>query len=106
MSESTFTHPALVVSVGCDSVSVKAGSGALYTWAHRPGNAWPCSDLAELDSFEATFDEHGLIDLEPMDAELTAAELNAFTSDAIAAVLAESHPCHFVTVGQFVRHGR
>src|SRR6185436_19650399 len=99
------------VEIGPDWVSVTADSDslALERWATRPGHVWPCSDLRELDSITAGFDANGLVDLEQSpsfdeetgEGEVVAEEFNAWTSDAIGAVLPGDHPCWFITVGQF-----
>lgn len=106
---STYSHPGITVTVFESSVAIVATSGALYDWAHRARNAWPCSDLAQLEdggigepALHAVFDTSGLVDIMHRGLEdVSASELNAFTSDAIAYALNPEHPCYFVTVGQF-----
>lgn len=93
-----FTHPGIKIVVRPHGVTLRADNDALYEWAHRPGAAWPCSNLQDLGSLEAHFDAHGLVDTT---ADIPADEFNAFTSDALAAVLTPEHPAHYVTVGQF-----
>jgi hypothetical protein len=76
-------------------VIVTATNYQLVEWANRPGERWPGSDLAVLDSITATFDSRGdLVDLEqsPGPAELdeygvnmTADEFNAWSSDVLIA---------------------
>lgn len=104
----TFCHPGIEVTIGPESVSLKADHAALYSWAHRSGNSWPCSELARCNHITAAFDTTGLVGLggDAEDADLSADEFNAFSSDAIGYALSPEHPCHYVTVGQFVRHGR
>lgn len=110
MSEATtYTHPGLKVTHSADGVTVEAHHSALVDWATRPGSEWPCSQLRELGHLHADFDSNGLLDLDASewetglnsDVDLGADEFNAFTSDAIAAVLPTDHACYLVTVGQF-----
>lgn len=102
MTDSDFTHAGLTVTVMADGVAIEADSAALYSWSNRAGHAWPCSTLEDLDSLRASFDTNGLLDIEhPGADDLDGSEFSAFACDAIAAVLPDSHPCYFVTVGQF-----
>jgi len=97
-----YTHPGVTVSVGQETVTVEATNGALHDWATRIGSEWPCSMLKHCTEFSACLDASGLLDLHcPGAHDLDCTEFNAFTSDVIAYVLAPSHPCHYVTVGQF-----
>lgn len=106
MTDSAFTHAGLTVTVAPDGVSVEADSAALHAWATRAGHEWPCSYLREIDSLRADFDSNGLLDIDhPGADDLPGDEFSAFTCDAIAAVLPESHPAYLVTVGQFQEGG-
>lgn len=89
--------------VAADHVAIAAHGGQLYQWAHRPGAVWPCSVLDDLDGIRAEFDSNGLLDLvTPSDSEdLSADELNAWSSDVLRDVLPTDHPAYFVAVGQF-----
>lgn len=94
------------VTIGADSVSVRATPEQLDAWAHRTGNVWPCSVLAETGPGDlvAEFDSRGLVDLYETDgpsADIPGDELNAWSSDVLRDVLPDSHPCYFVTVAQF-----
>lgn len=99
-----FTHPGLTVAVGADSVHLVADADALRDWAERPGSSWPCSALAGLDAVTASFDDNGLYAVTGFDHTdgPYGRELDAFSSDAIGAVLPTDHPAWFVTVGQFL----
>lgn len=74
-----------------------------YSWAHRSGSAWPCSQLAG-HRVRATFDTNGLLDY-AVDGryhdDLDCNEFNALIADHVADRLPTNHPCYFVTVGQF-----
>ncbi len=110
MDPTTHETPYGAVTIGPNYVSVKADGSQLWAWSHRPGSHWPCSTLEDLDSISIGFDMNGLVDLEQSPAhasssyvgEVECNEMNAWTSDAIGAVLAGDHPCWFVVVGQFV----
>jgi hypothetical protein len=101
------THTTVVtdfgtVTYGNDWVAATGTPAEFYAWSRRPGNVWPCSALADLDEpMEASFDSNGLSDIQGDRDDLDASEFNAWSSDVIGAVLPESHPAHFVTVGQF-----
>ena len=76
-----------------------------YDWAHRPGNAWPCSTLSH-KRLMAQFDSNGLLDLtvNGKDAQdIDGHEFNAITSDYLAPLLTTTHPCWYVCVGQFTQ---
>ena len=72
------------------------------SWAHRPGQHWPCSQLRGRRVF-AEFDRNGLVDLaiNGKSTDCDANELNAITSDHLRAKLPKDHPAYFVAVGQF-----
>lgn len=94
------------VTMGQDQVTISANGEQLRAWAHRPGNPWPCSDLADLDMIRAYFDRGGLTDLDqsPADFEhcqISGIEFDAWSSDVLRGVLPADHPAYFVTVGQF-----
>ena len=71
------------------SAVIIAHADDLYRWANRPGNFWPCSELAGLDYIIATFTPNGdLVDLEqfPEDGfDITADEFDAWSSDVLVA---------------------
>lgn len=74
-----------------------------YSWAHRSGSAWPCSQLSG-HRVRATFDTNGLLDyaVDGRDCyDLDANEFNALIADHVGERLTPDHPCYFVTVGQF-----
>lgn len=90
------------VRIGVESVSVTANGSQLRAWVSRPGHTWPCSELAEASEIAVVFDSNGLLELEGDDClDLSADELNAWTSDVLREVLPAGHPCYLVTVGQF-----
>jgi hypothetical protein len=104
-----FTHNGLRVTVSKTGAEIEATEAALRAWANRPGHVWPCSELAHLDSLYAAFDQGGLtevveiidgIEIYGEDSAVTADEFNAFTSDALSAVMPANHPAYFVNVGQ------
>jgi hypothetical protein len=78
------------------TVKVWLSANDTYNWAHRPGQAWPCSQLSGRRVF-AEFDSNGLIDVAldgkspAEDVDVT--ELNACMSDHIG-VLPAGHPAH------------
>lgn len=90
------------VTVSPYGATIQAAEHQLYAWANRTGAHWPCSRLAGCEYVRAHFDEHGLVDLsiEP-EVDIPADELTAWSSDVLGAVLPESHPAHYVNVGQF-----
>ena len=85
-----------------DSIAIWLSARDTYEWARKPGAAWPCSSL-EGKRISAAFDTNGLYDLtiNGKDLDCDANEFNAITSDFIATKIDKSHPCYFVTVGQF-----
>jgi hypothetical protein len=85
-------------------VHVIAPGIALYDWAHRAGAAWPCSELARLDSIRVELDANGLLDMvtSPDGVDVPSDELNAWLGDVLGDVLPKSHPAWFVNVGQFL----
>lgn len=91
------------VHVGRSNITLEATGEQVYRWSRKPGAHWPCSDLSEVESISASFDETGLYDLSvtPEDAYYTADEFNAWSSDVLADVLPTNHPAYYVTVGQF-----
>lgn len=86
------------------SIALWLSARDTYDWAHRAGESWPCSSLADRRVFCA-FDSNGLYELtvDGKDApdDIDANELNALTSDFLARRLKPGHPCYLVTVGQF-----
>ena len=88
-------------------VSIRATRSRLYDWAHRPGAAWPCSELARCEDIRVQFDTGGLVELvtHPADigeaSDLTGDELSAWSSDVLRDVLPREHPAYEVCVGQF-----
>lgn len=92
------------VQVNGSSVTLWASADDTRRWATRPYASWPCSTLRG-KRFVASFDRNGLYDLSVngrSGADIDAHEFNACTSDLLALKLPESHPCHFVAVGQFL----
>jgi hypothetical protein len=90
-------------SVGSEQVTIRADHDQLQAWADRPGSRWCCSQLASLDSIAATFHSAGLLalDTQPDTIDLTAGELNAWSSDVLRTVIPTDHPVYYVSVGQF-----
>ena len=60
-----------------------------YDWAHREGNAWPCSTLSDKRVFVALDSKGDLVDLAINSGrgsqEVDGHELNAFIEDALKA---------------------
>ena len=73
-------------------------------WANRPGERWPCSQLAGRRLF-AEFDRNGLCDLaiDGRSDDCDCNEFNAITSDFLRTKLPQDHALYFVAVGQFAR---
>ena len=90
------------VSINDYSVKLWLSASDTYDWATRPGASWPGSALRSRRLF-AEFDRNGLLDLSidggRGDQDCDSDELNAITSDYLAARLPESHPAY----GQFQR---
>lgn len=85
--------------IGLESVAVWIDARETSDWARR----WPCSTLRG-KRVRAEFDTNGLLDYAVdgrMGEDLDSHEFNALTSDFLARKLPTSHPCYFVTVGQF-----
>jgi uncharacterized protein (DUF3820 family) len=82
-------------------VIIDATGEQLAAWAERPGQRWPCSELAKMPSLRAEFDTGGLVDLSDASLLLAADEFNAWSSDVLRSVLPTDHGCYLVTVGQF-----
>jgi hypothetical protein len=106
---SAFRHPGITAKVTRDQVILEADSAALSAWATRPGSAWPCSELRELDKLTAWFDSNGLADLvvrpwsDPAESDdLPGDEFSAFCADALLAELPTNHPAFTVAVRQHV----
>lgn len=102
------------VYIGIRTVTITATAEQLRAWARRPGNSWPCSELARIEGeLVVSFVPGGLYDLYeerpsvlpgtdylPVDG-IPSDELNAWSSDVLRDVLPADHPAYFVTVGQF-----
>jgi len=75
-----------------------------YSWAHKSGAWWPCSQLAD-KSLRAEFDSNGLVDISVNNGrkkqDIGGQEFNAITSDFLRTKLPKNHALHFITVGQF-----
>ncbi len=73
-----------------------------FSWANKPSDSWPCSTLSGKHLY-ASFDRNGLNDLriDGMESDCPADEFNAITSDFLEKILPTTHPCYYVTVGQF-----
>ena len=85
-------------------VAIWVSANETYNWAHRPGASWPCSTLSN-KRFFAEFDDNGLCELTVNgreDHNVDAHEFNALCADMLAPKLPETHPLHFVCVGQFL----
>jgi hypothetical protein len=86
-----------------DSFTVWLSANETYQWARRPGEAWPCSQLAG-HRVRASFDTNGLYDY-AVDGryhdDLDCNEFNALIADHVGGRLHPNHPCYFVAVGQF-----
>lgn len=103
---SELSTPYGTVTVLEHTLHVDASGSELYAWANRPGNAWPCSELADSDGFGVSFDDNGVYEYrnetDHLRDNLGADEMNAWTSDAIlAAKVPTDHPAYFVACGQF-----
>jgi hypothetical protein len=89
------------VKIHDNSVTLWLSEKDTWDWAHRPGAAWPCSQLADR-RLMACFDRHGLVDLAidggRGDQDVNADEFNAITSDFLRDVLPKDHPCYFICV--------
>ena len=74
-----------------NSVYVSGTGDQLQEWATRPGNAWPCSQLARLDRLNVTLDADtgDLIDLDALD--IPADEFNAWLDDVLLPGLTFAH---------------
>ena len=71
---------------GC--VKVWASASDTFEWAHRPMNAWPCSQLSGKRLF-AEFWDGDLVDYTvngKSGIDLDATEFNAFIEDALGSV--------------------
>jgi hypothetical protein len=104
MSTTHHTTPYGDVDVSPSGASIDAHAGQLFAWSHRPGAAWPCSILDDLDHIAVAFDSTGLVELVTDGGygdELPADELSAWASDVLRDVLPKDHPAYFVAVGQF-----
>jgi len=71
-------------------------------WASRPGEVWPCSELAGRRVY-VCFDSNGLCNLavDGKDWDGDSNELSALVSDRVESKLNKEYPCYFVAVGQF-----
>lgn len=79
-----------------------------YDWAHRPGKAWPCSQLSGYAVF-AEFDRNGLLDFgvkydgRPVHGfDVDANEFNAMVADLAATKVGKDNQAWFVAIGQFL----
>ena len=65
-----------------------------HKWAHRAGNAWPCSQLSGKRVF-VIVDENGLLDftLNGKPADVDGNELSACIADHLPAKLRQFWPC-------------
>ena len=90
--------------IDTNSFTIWLSAHDTYSWAHRSGSSWPCSESSD-KRCRADFDENGLVDLtvngREASAELSAWELNAIVSDYAREVLPSSHPVWDVVIGQF-----
>lgn len=68
------------------TVTLAASREQLTRWARRPGESWPCSDLAGLRSLWAQFDSRGdLVDISHPGAEdIAGHEFDAWADDVRA----------------------
>ena len=88
------------------SVTLWASANDTYEWANRIGSEWPCSTLSG-HRIRATFDSNGLVDLTFDGAwpvtwgGIDSHELSACCADLLSERIDETHPVHFVAVGQF-----
>lgn len=92
------------VNITDSAVKLWLSENDTYNWAHKPGAAWPCSQLSGSRLF-AEFDSNGLCDLtvDGKSGDCDVTEFNAMTSDYLAQRLPSGHPLYFITVGQFRR---
>ena len=76
-----------------------------YAWARRPGESWPCSQLAGKRVY-AEFDSNGLCDMSINGRlkDCDASEFNALTSDMLrdSGKVPKDHPCYYFAVGQHI----
>jgi len=86
-------------------VSVWLSANDTCNWAHKPGAAWPCSQLSGRRVF-AEFDQTGLVELiingGRGDQDCDSAEFSACVADHLAGKLPADHKCYDVVVGQFL----
>ena len=79
----TSTEYGTVVLSDDGKVRIMADNVQLDDWASRPGETWPCSQLARLDEILAVFAPNGdLVDMEG-DYQGSADEFNAWSSDVL-----------------------
>jgi hypothetical protein len=94
-----------------DSVLLWVSVNDTEEWATKQGAAWPCSTLRGSRFFVA-FDTNGLVDYtingkqvwnsgQYFAGEIDGNEFSAICADMLRPKLDKSHPCYFVTVGQF-----
>ena len=75
--------------------TLRASGDVLADWAHRGDCRWPCSELANLEWIQVEFDMRGdLVDIASnlRDCELSADELNAWTSETLQRAGYPNHP--------------
>lgn len=63
-------------------VVIDATGADTYDWSHRPGSAWPCSELSGNAVVISLADNGDLIDLEGVE-DCGGDELTAFADDAL-----------------------
>jgi len=83
--------------VGHYDVVVVLDENDTYSWAHRPGNRWPCSTLSG-HSIVVQIDMDGLADLvvdgqRPEEHIIDMWELRALLVDSLRGVLPRNHFC-------------
>lgn len=78
----TFNHPGITITRHEGATFIRADGAALWAWATRPGEQWPCSSLARSDGIEILLQRGDLVDLSGDGDDLSADELNAFIADA------------------------
>lgn len=85
-----------------DSVRLWLSASDTSSWAHRPGQHWPCSEIRGRRLF-AAFDRNGLYDMsiDGKSVDVDATEFNAITSDFLRGKLPRNHPAYPVAVGQY-----